>query len=195
MSETWVVATGNAGKLREFRGIFEGVANVSGLSEFDQFEPAVEDADTFLGNARKKAEVAVSALGLACLADDSGLVVPALGGAPGIYSARYAGEDATSEDNIDKLLADMANFEGEARRAYFFCALCLLHPDGHAFSSEGRVDGVIRTTRSGDGGFGYDPIFEPLEFKGLTMAEISRDEKASISHRGRAARALLAKLP
>lgn len=190
----WVIATGNAGKLHEFRGIFESVAEIRGLGDFKTFEPAIEDADTFLGNAKKKAEVAIKALGRPCLADDSGLVVPALGGAPGIHSARYAGEAATSEDNINKLLSEMAAFEGDDRRAYFFCALCLLYPDGHMVSSEGRVDGVIRKARSGDGGFGYDPVFEPLDFDGATMAEISREEKASISHRGRAARTLLTKL-
>ncbi|MFT5354895.1 MAG: XTP/dITP diphosphohydrolase [Polyangiales bacterium] len=189
----FVVATGNSGKVVEFRHLLkETNARIDGLDAHAPFEPAVEDAETFKGNALKKAVHAAGILGLPCLADDSGLVVDALDGAPGVYSARYAGEGASDEQNVEKLLAALAVLDSP-RTARFICSLALVSPNGDVlYEGSGRVEGEITRTRAGNGGFGYDPVFRPA---GLdhTMAELSLAEKNRLSHRANACAVLLRK--
>ena len=155
----------------------------------------VEDEDTFEGNSRLKAVALVAATGLAALADDSGLEVDALGGAPGVWSARYAGEGATDEDNVVKLLAALADRPDPVDRTARFRAVVVLRsPDGAELVAAGHVEGHIADAPRGPGGFGYDPVFVPDESDGRTFGEMTQDEKHAISHRGRALRSLLAQL-
>lgn len=157
----------------------------------------VEDADTFEGNARLKAVALVAATGLAALADDSGLQVDALGGEPGVFSARYAGESATDEDNVAKLLGalDATGATSPAdRTARFRAVLVLRRPDGAEVVSEGVVEGVIAPAPRGVGGFGYDPVFVPTDGDRRTFAEMDAAAKHAISHRGRSLRSLLQQL-
>jgi len=179
-----VLATRNAGKVKEFQMMLEGYpVEIRGLGDFGPIPEAVEDGATFDDNAYKKALHTAKVLGLPAIADDSGLVVEALDGAPGVYSARYAGEKATDSDNISKLLKAM---EGKRnRKAAFECVISIAVPAGPALTYEGRCEGEITETQRGDGGFGYDPVFfyPPL---GKTFAEISLQEKNRVSHRGRA---------
>lgn len=153
-----------------------------------------EDGETFTDNALLKARAVAAATGAPALADDSGIVVDALGGAPGVWSARYAGEDATDRENLDKLLAEMRGRED--RRAAYVCVLALVGPDGSERLFEGRCEGRLAEAPRGTGGFGYDPAFIPDDLDGpeRTMAELVPAEKDAISHRGRAARALAAAL-
>ncbi len=180
-----VLATGNPDKVREIKDILKDCA--AELVSLDDFPPieVEEDCSTFFANARKKAyEISVHT-GLPALADDSGLVVEALDGAPGIYSARYAGEKAEYEDNVRKLLFKM---KGEReRKAEFVCVSVLYFPDGSLFTSSGRLKGQISQEVSGSGGFGYDPVFY-IPKKRKTLAEMNDDEKNIISHRGEAFR-------
>ena len=179
-----VLATNNQNKVREFRELIKGTGvEVKCLKDFGPMPEAVEDGQTFDDNAYKKSSHYARVLGLPCLADDSGLVVDALDGAPGVYSARYAGEDATDTENCDKLLREM---EGKTdRSAHFMCVLSLATPGGPALTWEGRCDGEITTERRGESGFGYDPVFYYPDF-GKTFAEVSMEQKSSVSHRGRA---------
>lgn len=155
----------------------------------------VEDEDTFEGNSRLKAVALVVATGLAAVADDSGLEVDALDGAPGVYSARYAGDAATDSDNVDKLLAALADRPDPADRTGRFRAVVVLrYPDGTELVVAGAVEGHIADAPRGGGGFGYDPVFVPAEGDGRTFGEMKPDEKHAISHRGRALRSLLALL-
>lgn len=157
----------------------------------------VEDAETFEGNARLKAVALVEATGLAALADDSGLEVDALGGEPGVFSARYAGEGASDEDNVVKLLRELAArgaVEPAARTARFRAVLVLRRPDGAEVVVEGSVEGTIAAEPRGAGGFGYDPVFVPADGDGRTFGEMSAAEKHAISHRGRALAALVTQL-
>jgi XTP/dITP diphosphohydrolase len=160
-----------------------------------------EDAPDFAGNARKKALAMARLSGGAALGDDSGLVVDALGGRPGVWSARYAGPDATDADRIAKLLAELAGVPPAQRTARFVCALCLAAPDGRVLVElEGRCEGWIAATPSGTGGFGYDPVFvaragrdqEPTGARPTTFAELSPQDKDALSHRGAALRQLAA---
>lgn len=185
-----VLASGNQGKVREFTSLFADY----GVDVIAQKELGVEDVPetgtTFVENAIIKARHAAQVTGLPAIADDSGLVVDALGGAPGIYSARYAGENANDGDNIDKLLADL---DGEAnRKAHFFCTLVFMrHADDPVpLVSQGKWQGEILKARQGDGGFGYDPIFN-LPSHGCTAAELESGEKNRVSHRGKALAILL----
>jgi XTP/dITP diphosphohydrolase len=151
----------------------------------------VEDGDTLLDNARLKAAAVAQATGEPALADDTGLEVEALGGAPGVFSARYAGEDASYEANVSKLLAALAALDGAAnRRAVFRTVAMVRWPDGREVVGEGAVEGTIAPVRRGDGGFGYDPVFVPDGGAGLTYAELTSEQKNALSHRGRALRAL-----
>jgi XTP/dITP diphosphohydrolase len=179
-----VLATRNVGKVREFQMMLEGYpVEIRGLGDFGPIPEAVEDGATFDDNAYKKALHTAKVLGLPAIADDSGLVVEALGGAPGVYSARYAGEKASDSDNIAKLLSEM---QGERnRKAAFECVISIAVPAGPALTYEGRCEGEITETPQGEGGFGYDPVFfyPPL---GKTFADISLEEKNRVSHRGRA---------
>ncbi|MEZ5183958.1 MAG: RdgB/HAM1 family non-canonical purine NTP pyrophosphatase [Acidimicrobiales bacterium] len=154
----------------------------------------VEDADTFEGNARLKAVALVDATGLAALADDSGLQVDALGGEPGVFSARYAGEGASDADNVATLLAALeaaGATDLASRTARFRAVLVLRRPDGAEVVTEGVVEGTIAPAPRGDGGFGYDPVFVPDDGAGRTFAEMDAAAKHAISHRGRSLRALL----
>jgi len=187
-----VVASNNAKKRTEIAAIL-GTLGIELVAPCDTVcIDVIEDAATFAGNARKKAEAFADANGLPALADDSGLCVDALDGAPGIYSARFAGPDASDADNNRKLLADLA---GQCNRsAHFRCAVHLAFPDrSQSFSAAGEVQGEILEQAVGAGGFGYDPLFFCPEL-GKVFAECSPEEKASVSHRGRALRALAAQL-
>lgn len=181
-----VVATGNQGKLKEIRRLLEmHDVDVLGMDMFPAAPDAVEDGETFAANAGKKARAVAAFTGLPCLADDSGLVVDALGGRPGVHSARYSGPDATDQSNNQKLLEEMQGIPDGERTAAFCCVMALCLPDQPIQFFEGRVEGTITRQGQGDGGFGYDPLFW-LENYRCTMAEIPLDEKNRISHRGQA---------
>ena len=153
----------------------------------------VEDSDTLEGNARLKAIAIAEATGLPAVADDTGLEVDALDGAPGVRSARYAGDHASYEDNVDLLLRELATrgiVEPGERTARFRTVVILRWPDGRELVVNGVCEGTITSERSGDGGFGYDPVFAPDDADGRTFAQLSPIEKHAISHRGRALRAL-----
>ena len=152
-----------------------------------------EDASTFEGNARRKAAALVAATGCAAVADDSGLEVMAMGGAPGVRSARYAGEDASDAENVAKLLDELTKLDArrpEQRRARFRTVALVARPDGTELAAEGTVDGHIALVERGVNGFGYDPVFVPDGGGGRTFAEMSSTDKHSLSHRGRAFAAL-----
>jgi len=192
---TLVIASGNAGKLAEFdemlgpRG-FE----VRPQSDFDVEQPP-ETGKTFIENALIKARTAAEVSGEAALGDDSGLVVRALKGRPGIYSSRFAGAEAGDDDNIDKLLTELEGLPEARRGAYFYCCLVLLrHADDPApLIATGRWHGYILESRLGEGGFGYDPVFHDPDM-GATAAELPAGEKNRVSHRGRALDALMAQI-
>ena len=181
---TLVIATGNPGKTVEIRDMLKGYPiDIKNLDDFGPIPPVVEDGDTFDENAYKKASFVSKILGYPALADDSGLVVDALDGAPGVYSARYAGENATDVQRYTKLLEEM---KGQAnRQAAFECVISLAVPTGAALTYEGRCEGLIAEEPSGDGGFGYDPVFYYPPLK-KTFGELSREDKSRISHRGKA---------
>jgi XTP/dITP diphosphohydrolase len=183
-----VLATRNEHKLREFRVLLEPHEIVP-LP--DEVELPPETGETFEDNARVKARAAAAATGLPAAADDSGIEAAALGGRPGVRSARYAGEGATDEENLAKLLAEVPD-EGDRRVAYV-CALAFVSADGEERVFTERCEGELAREPRGDGGFGYDPAFVPADHDdGRTMAELGVEEKDAISHRGRAARAFLA---
>ena len=183
----FVLSTANPDKAREIAEILG-----PGLVLLPR-PPGVPDVDeagsTLLENARLKAVALVEATGEAAIADDTGLEVDALGGAPGVYSSRYSGEQATYGDNVRKLLREMEGV-AEPRTALFRTVAIAVWPDGTEVVAEGIVDGVITTAPRGGGGFGYDPVFEPAGSGGRTFAEMEPEEKHSLSHRGRAFRAL-----
>jgi len=183
-----VVASNNPKKRTEIAAIL-GVLGIELIAPEDTvFVDVIEDADTFADNARKKAETFATANGLPALADDSGLCVDALNGAPGIYSARFAGPNANDADNNRKLLTELVGQDN--RSAHFVCALHLAFPDnGKALTAEGQVAGHILKQQTGTGGFGYDPLFFCPELD-KTFAKASTEEKFSVSHRGRALRSL-----
>lgn len=185
----YIFATNNRHKLEEVRQILNGIVDIISLSEAGLSGEIPETSDTLQGNAFQKAEWVWRRTHCCCFADDTGLEVTALGGAPGVYSARYAGDGCTFDDNIDKLLTAMVSITD--RRADFRTVVCLLQPEcpgsetavAHYF--EGRIDGEILTERHGTEGFGYDPIFKPDRFA-LSFAEMPMEVKNQISHRGRA---------
>lgn len=188
MLEEMVLASGNKGKIAEFQRLMEDLAvQVHSMKEYPQIGEIVEDGSTFVENALIKARTVCKATGLAALADDSGLMVDALDGAPGIYSARYAGEDHNDAANNAKLLRDMEQVAEEDRTARFFCAIALVLPDGREYTVEGTCPGVILRELQGDGGFGYDPLFYIADLD-KTFAQLSMEEKNRISHRGNANR-------
>lgn len=191
-----IVATTNPNKVREIEQVLSPLGfYVVGLGELARSIPEpVEDADTFEGNARLKAAAYAEALGESCLAEDSGLEVDALGGAPGVHSARYAGVGTTREEkdraNNDKLLRALLGVPAERRGARFVCAMCLVDARGEvSFETRGTYDGVIALAPRGDNGFGYDPLLW-LPDVGKTSAELTPAEKNQRSHRGKATRAL-----
>ena len=184
-----VAATRNEHKLRELGEILGGVELVALPAGF---EPPSENGDTFEANALIKARAAHEATGAPAFADDSGIEARALGGAPGVRSARYAGEDATDEENLSKLLREV-EAAGEDRRVAYVCVIAYLDDEGTEYLFEGRCEGELAREPRGGGGFGYDPAFVPDETARAddrTMAELSPAEKHAISHRGRAARLL-----
>lgn len=183
-----VFATNNAHKLRELREITAGVLNVLSLADINCHDDIPETAETIEGNAQIKADYIKENYGYDCFADDTGLEVDALGGAPGVRSARYAGEDCNSENNIDLLLK---NLEGSTNRSARFRTAIALRRGNEVNLFEGIVEGVILEARQGSGGFGYDSVFAPIEADGRSFAEMDADEKNAISHRGRATRALV----
>jgi XTP/dITP diphosphohydrolase len=188
-----VVASANPKKAAELAELL-GSLQVEVVPRPPEVPEVVEDADTFEGNARLKAVALAAATGEAALADDSGLEVDALDGAPGVRSARYAGESATDADNVELLLTELDGLgatEASARTARFRCVLVLRWPDGTELVADGAVEGVIASSPTGDGGFGYDPVFVPVDGDGRTFAQMTSAEKQAISHRGRAVRALL----
>lgn len=198
-----VLATANAGKTREFAHRFGqlGIA-IGSLADYPSLPPIIEDGSTFLANARIKARAVANELKVPVIADDSGLRVTALDGAPGVYSARYAGEDATDERNIEKLLHELRAKQHAHKLpmpdiplpegvrllspAEFVCALVVYDPDSdNEHHVEGNCPGYIIDQPRGSGGFGYDPVFYLPQF-GKTMAELTLEEKQAVSHRGKA---------
>ncbi len=187
-----MLASGNRKKLAELRRILEpmGFEVIPKDEAGVDFDPE-ENGSTFAENARIKAETVSRATGLTAVADDSGLCVDALGGAPGVYSARYAGENATDGDRIDKLLRELDGVPEEKRGARFVSAVCVYFPDGRIVEAQGVCEGKIAFERHGCGGFGYDPVFMAGE---KSFGELSAEEKDALSHRGNALRALRDKL-
>lgn len=188
-----VFATNNSHKVSEFKSCFaqNGIkAEIITIKETGFDGDLIEDADTFEGNAFIKAKALCDYTGLVSVADDSGLAVDRLGGAPGVYSARYAGEDATDMQNIEKLLSELKDVPPEEKTAKFVCCMCVCRPDGKTLYVTGESKGLIIDELRGDGRFGYDPIFyyEPFD---KTFAEMTGEEKNSISHRGKAIEELL----
>jgi XTP/dITP diphosphohydrolase len=182
-----VVATRNAGKLKEIRRLLESSGiEVLGMESFVDLPEVVEDGETFRANAEKKARAVAQWTGCLALADDSGLEVAALGGLPGVHSAYYAGPVANDAANNVKLLEALADIAAP-RLAAFVCTMALCEPAGPCRFFVGRLEGEILATPRGAGGFGYDPLFLVPDF-GKTLAELPLEEKNSISHRGRALR-------
>ncbi|HET6515627.1 MAG TPA: XTP/dITP diphosphatase [Thermodesulfovibrionales bacterium] len=185
-----VIATRNKKKVEEIRRILEGIPIVLyTLDDFPDCPEVEEDAGSFEGNAIKKAVAVAAYAGKPALSDDSGLEVYALGGAPGVLSARYAGEGADDRKNIAKLLAELHDVDDSERGARFVCCIALAFPGGPVETFEGNVGGRIGRDQRGFNGFGYDPVFYP-EGHGRTFAEMGADEKDGLSHRGRALKKL-----
>jgi XTP/dITP diphosphohydrolase len=181
-----LVATGNRGKFTEIKELLrDAVANLYSMEDFPDIPPVEEDGATFAENAVKKAQSAAQATGKPVIADDSGLEVDALGGRPGVYSARFAGESAGDAANNVKLLAELADLPDTQGTAAFRCVIALCFPDGNCHTFSGELNGIILKEPRGTGGFGYDPLFLVPEY-GLTLAELPLAVKNSISHRGKA---------
>ncbi len=187
MTAVLVVGTRNAKKREEILDILQGLdVQLSDLTEWPDAPEVDEDGDTFEANARKKATVLATALRQWVLGEDSGLVVPALNGRPGVYSARYAGKQGDDEANNRRLLAELAPLPDDRRAAYYVCTAALADPDGGVQAVvEGRCHGVITREYRGTGGFGYDPLFLIPEYH-QTFGELSPVVKHALSHRGRA---------
>jgi XTP/dITP diphosphohydrolase len=210
----FVLATHNADKAREIVEIFVAqsdmplvayaiedvaflvdapdriAASVAALPPLTDPPDVEETGATLEENARIKATGLADAIGLLAVADDTGLEVDALGGAPGVYSARYAGENATYADNVEKLLRELDGIDAGRRTARFATVAIAREPDAREVVARGEVEGVIASSARGDGGFGYDPVFVPAEGDGRTFAEMAAAEKHAVSHRGRAFRSL-----
>jgi XTP/dITP diphosphohydrolase len=187
-----VLASANPDKVAEIAEVLSAALEVELVPRPDSVPDVVEDGETLLDNARLKARALVVATGMAAVADDTGLEVDALGGAPGVFSARYAGEDVTYADNVAKLVRELAALadRGGARTARFRTVALAAFPDGSEVWAEGAVEGTIVTEARGEAGFGYDPVFAPEGEGGRTFAEMTSAEKHAVSHRGRAFRAL-----
>jgi len=187
-----VCSSANPDKVAEIAAIVGDVVDL--LPRPPEVGEVVEDADSLEGNARLKAIALVEATGLPAVADDTGLAVDALDGRPGIYPARYAGEHATYAENRAKLLSELAGVPKARRTATFRTVALVRWPDGREVTAEGTCDGLIAEAEMGERGFGYDPLFAPIEGDGRTFAQMTEGEKHELSHRGRAFRALLAVL-
>ncbi|GAA4678112.1 RdgB/HAM1 family non-canonical purine NTP pyrophosphatase [Streptomyces chumphonensis] len=188
-----ILATRNVHKVTELRAILGAAdltADLTGADAYPEIPDVKETGVTFAENALLKAHALARATGLPAVADDSGLCVDVLGGAPGIFSARWAGRHGDDRANLDLLLAQLSDIDEAHRGAHFACAAALALPDGTERVVEGRLRGTLRHTPSGEGGFGYDPVLQP-EGETRTCAELTPDEKNAISHRGRAFRALV----
>jgi XTP/dITP diphosphohydrolase len=188
-----LLATRNKGKIEEFHRILETIApgeiDLVGLDQFPDTSDVEETGKTFQENALLKARQMCEATGLPAIADDSGLCVDALGGDPGIFSARWAGRHGDDEANLNKVLEQLRDVKGSERSAYFICVAALVLPDGTSHCEEGRFYGTLLDHPVGDNGFGYDPIFQP-EGLLISSAQMSAAEKDSMSHRGKALRAI-----
>ncbi len=189
-----LIATGNKGKFREFKRLFSNTGiEITSLADFPKIDKIEETGKDFIENAMLKAKYVAKAFQVVTLGEDSGLVVPALNGRPGIYSARYAGEGASDKDNIKKLIEEISNLPEEKRDAYYKAVIVVYRPDDKWISAEGTCHGKIITSPRGSEGFGYDPIFYLPELN-KTMAEISPKEKDRYSHRGEAVRKIIPRL-
>lgn len=183
-----ILASGNKGKIAEFQRLLDGLhIQVQSMKEYPEIGEIVEDGATFAENALKKARTVCQATGKPAMADDSGLMVDALDGAPGIYSARFAGEDHDDAANNAKVLELMKDVPDDKRGAQFFCAIAIVLPDGREYTVDGFCRGTLLHTLQGEGGFGYDPLFYVADL-GKTFAQLSMEEKNAISHRGMANR-------
>lgn len=181
--QTIVIATRNKGKAKEFESLFDKKGyTIKTLLDYPEVPDVEETGDTFQENALLKAETIAKEFGTLVLADDSGLVVKALHGQPGVYSARYAGEEKNDAKNNAKLLIELADMTGSDRQASFHCSLALAKPGTESLVIDGELEGVIAGVPKGDNGFGYDSLFYVPE-KGRTLAELSENEKNEISHR------------
>jgi XTP/dITP diphosphohydrolase len=189
---TLVCASANPDKAAEIAALLGDAVEL--LPRPAHVSDVVEDAPTLEGNARLKAAAVATATGQAAVADDTGLEVDALGGAPGVLTARFAGERAPYADNVAKLLHELDGVPARERTARFRAVALVAWPDGREVAAEGICPGRIAPTARGERGFGYDPVFVPDEGDGRTFAEMTADEKHALSHRGRAIRALLAAL-
>lgn len=185
---TLLIATGNPGKLAEYRYLLEGAGyRLLCPADLNMAKPAEESGSTYEENASLKARAYSSAAGLLTLADDSGLEVDALGGAPGIYSARFGGAGASDQDRIAALLTRLRDVPDEQRTAHFMCVIAIASPEGDVELCHGECHGTIATEPRGDNGFGYDPVFY-MPSLGRTMAELPSDLKNRVSHRAMASR-------
>ncbi|MFB6891783.1 RdgB/HAM1 family non-canonical purine NTP pyrophosphatase [Kitasatospora sp. NPDC056327] len=192
MTTRLILATRNQHKVAELRDILGDAGldvELVGADAYPEIPDVPETGVTFAENALIKAHALARATGLPAVADDSGLCVDVMNGSPGIFSARWAGRHGDDRANLDLLLAQLSDIAPEHRGAHFFCAAALALPDGTEHVVEGRLLGTLRTAPSGDGGFGYDPILQPLG-ETRTCAELTPAEKNAISHRGQAFRAL-----
>ncbi len=188
-----VLATRNAGKIKEFRRILDEIHSDSielvGLEHFPELVDVEETGETFLENAILKARTVCSETGLPAIADDSGLSVDALGGSPGIFSARWSGVHGNDQANIEKVLKELDSIPAQERGAHFTCVSAFVMPDGSETTAEGILKGHILTKPIGNHGFGYDPIFLPLGST-LSLAQLDAREKDAMSHRGQSLRAI-----
>ena len=183
-----VLASANPDKVKEISSVLDGLVTL--IPRPNHVPDVVEDGDTLEDNARLKAQAILKATGIAALSDDTGLSVDALRGEPGVRSARYSGENATYEENVEKLIQNLAGVPPRLRTARFKTVAMICYPDGSEIIATGVVEGMISESRKGDEGFGYDPVFVPYEGDGSSFAEMG-EEKHSISHRGRALRNLV----
>lgn len=183
-----VVASANPDKVKEISSVLDGLVTL--IPRPDHVPDVVEDGDALEDNARLKAQAILKATGIAALSDDTGLSVDVLGGEPGVHSARYSGENATYEENVEKLLQNLDGVPPRMRTARFKTVAMICYPDGSEIIATGVVEGMISESRKGAEGFGYDPVFVPLEGDGSSFAEMG-EEKHRISHRGRALRNLV----
>lgn len=193
MSKKLVIATRNTGKIVEFRRILDsisvGAIELIGIDQFPDLVDVEEVGSTFEENALLKARYTATMTGLPAISDDSGLCIDALGGWPGIFSARWAGQHGNDEANCEKVLEELKGVGDENRGAHFICSAALVMPDGREKVAEGRFDGTILHRANGDQGFGYDPIFQPLGMS-ISSAQLSAEEKDAVSHRGKSLRAI-----
>lgn len=186
-----VIATGNKGKLVEITAVLQKVVGrIYSLADFPELPQVIEDGETFTANAIKKAQAVAQEVGIPALADDSGLVVPVLGGRPGVHSARFAGDGATDSENNDLLLAELRHCSSTQRQASFVCIMALCLPNGACYTFSGELHGEVLEAPQGNGGFGYDPLFFIPEIA-KTLAQIDVVSKNVLSHRGKALAALL----